>query len=118
MPHRYYFLSRPPGIGCQPDGFANREYWRPKQEIPGTERTAHGWVEYPEKLTAEQVEHWSFWIADVLERAEYVFAGKDWLRENYLSQPIEKLREYADEHRDLKAWAALVILEKGGKDND
>lgn len=44
--HRYYYLNRPPGTGCQPPGFSNRESWFPMQNIPGTEWYAYGWVEY------------------------------------------------------------------------
>ena len=44
------------------------------------------------------------------ERAEYVFwlEGDDWLRENYLSQPVDKLKEYAAKGGQ-KAAAALVL---------
>jgi len=45
-----------------------------------------------------------------LEQAEIVFDGEDWLRQDYLGQPIAMLEEYANEHYDHKAWAALVIL--------
>lgn len=54
-PHRYYFLNRPPSIGTHPTGEINRELWYPVQDIPGTERHAWGWVEYPEALEYEQV---------------------------------------------------------------
>jgi len=78
MAHRYYYLNRPPSIGCQPDGFVNREAWSPKQTIPGTEWTAHGWVEYPEPLEPYQVWKWEFRPADDAELDEYL----DWREEN------------------------------------
>ena len=68
---RYYYLNRPPGIGCQPDGFTERERWSPKREIPGTERTAHGWVEYLEKLDPYQIWKWEFYPADPVELEAY-----------------------------------------------
>ena len=58
---RYWFLLRPPGIGCMPHGWALKEYWQPTQKIPGTERYAHGWVEYTKSLAHEQV-----WFFDLL----------------------------------------------------
>lgn len=54
--YRYYLLNRPPGIGCQPDGFVDRETWLPSRKIPdGDYWHALGWVEYLRPLSMEEV---------------------------------------------------------------
>lgn len=106
----YLFRNRPPGIGCQPDGWVNRETWMPAKEIQ--DRFFLGQVEYAEPLPFEQVKRYELWPESELERAEYVFwledEDADWLRADYLAQPVEMLRQYAP--RDQKAQAALIIL--------
>ena len=74
--HRYYYLNRPPNIGCQPDGFMDREAWMPGHIVSG--RNCLGWVEYPEPLEPEQVWKWEFMPAD---DAEYD-AFWDWREEH------------------------------------
>ncbi len=112
MPSSYLYRNRPPGIGCQPDGFDAHETWLPGREVEG--RHFLGRVEYSQSLSWEQVKRYELWPEDELERAEMTFTreGKDsaWLREDYLAQSIGKLEAFAD--RDTKAWAALVILSR------
>jgi len=106
----YFYRNRPPSIGCQPDGWTGREEWLPAHEIDG--RHFLGQVEYADPLPFEQVQRYELWPESELERAEYTFwregGDADWLRTDYLAQPVKKLREYAP--RDVKARAALVIL--------
>ena len=80
---KYYYLSRPPGIGCQPDGDISREAWSPTKPIPPLptqtvddyRRPAHGFVLYAKPLSyyvawkhdllpAEETERlaWYLWI--------------------------------------------------------
>lgn len=68
---RYYYLSRPPAIGCQPAGFTDREAWMPVQDIPGTEWPAFGWVEYAKPLDFIQVWKYDLRPADADELARY-----------------------------------------------
>jgi len=107
----YLFRNRPPGIGCQPDGWVNRETWMPAKEIQ--ERFFLGQVEYAEPLPFEQVKRYELWPESELERAEMIFwlEGEDagWLRTDYLSQPLDRLEKYAARY-DQKAQAALIIL--------
>ncbi len=106
---KYYYCNRPPGIGCQPDGFTERETWLPAKEIDN--RLCFGYAVYPKPLAPEQVYRFDLRPESIVEQAEYVFwredSDSDWLKENYLSQPVGRLRDYAS--RDVKAWAALVL---------
>ena len=111
----YRYMCRPPGIGCQPDGFDpdTREMWLPAKEIDG--RHFFGRVEYPEPLPMEKIWHFDLWPEDEVERAELTFYREHedagWMREHYLEQPVEFLREHADRCRF--AAAALVLKEAG-----
>lgn len=107
---KYLYRSRPPGIGCQASGWVEREAWSPPRAHPAGSAGQHFWglVEYPEPLPRREVVRWELWPVDAKERAEMVFDGDEWLRENYLSQPVDKLWEYA-EKGDVEAKAALVL---------
>ncbi len=115
--HSYLFLSRPPGIGCQPDGddIDKRETWWPSRNVGGF--NCLGRAVWPARLSPRDVYLYTLRPESELERAELVFWDRqkneinEWLRNNYLSQPIEKLREYAKRRDGYKARAALVILE-------
>lgn len=119
--HYYLFLSRPPGIGCQPDGFDidSREAWLPRRDIGGIYCLGRcGWHE---KLSPRDVWHYSLRPESEIERAELVFwdhkdGFSEWLREDYMSQPDEFLKEYADKG-DNKAWAALVLKRQEEKEH-
>lgn len=112
----YLYLSHPPGIGCQPEGFDidSREVWMPSRKING--RNCLGRCGWEHPLEPRDIFHYSLRPESELERAELTFWDRDknetiaWLRGNYLRQPIEKLQRYAEEHHDVKAWAALIIL--------
>ena len=75
--HRYYYLNRPPAIGCQPDGFIDRESWMPAkpQLLIGKGRDPWhvlGWVEYPEPLAAELVWKWELWPHEAAQVSIYL----------------------------------------------
>ena len=79
--HRYYYLNRPPGISCQPDGFIDRERWAPAVTLNLGRRAvtrAHGFVEYPEPLEPAKVWKWELWPADDGEFDQY----QNWCNEN------------------------------------
>ena len=106
----YLMTSRPPGIGCQPDGWIERETWLPAHEVDG--RYFLGRVVYPERLSPEQVYRYELWPEDEVERAKLIFAREpEWIREDYMAQEVEFLEELAD--RDQLAWAALVLKSEG-----
>lgn len=102
---RYYYLLRPPSIGCQPQGGINREtftYFGPVEALDGMK--AHGWVEYDEPLEFDQIWRFDLMPANELERAKYrlwLYADRDpervqrWLNEcagkgiDWLSQQVD-----------------------------
>ncbi len=107
----YLYRNRPPWIGTQPDGYDKYTAWRPSQEHESGRKGQyfHGIVTYPEPLTLEQIERYELWSVNVRERAELAFYREDdWLRENYLSQPVNELKKYAA-RGDTLAKAALVL---------
>jgi hypothetical protein len=71
--YKYYYRNRPPGIGCQPDGFAEREQWLPAQDCPAGGGHCFGWVEYPARLSLDRVYRYDLVADDLLERAVYLF---------------------------------------------
>lgn len=103
----YLYSHRPPGIGCQPDGWTDRETWLPAKIIG--HRYFFGRVEYDGGLSFETVSRYELWPKSELERAEMVFWREDldWLRESYLTADEALLQEHAP--TDVKARAALVI---------
>jgi len=115
--HRYYFLNRPPGIATHPKGETRRQVWFPSRPMPGqVDRRVLGWVEYPEPLTHEQIWKWELAPADMGEQAEHVFwldgrydDDPEWLKKDYLAQPIDDLKRAYTEWKDDKAWAALIL---------
>jgi hypothetical protein len=76
--NRYYFLNRPPSIGTHPPGEGGRKVFDFMQEIPGTERYAHGWVEYSEPLDFALVWKYELFPGDPQEMETYW----DWRDEN------------------------------------
>ena len=109
---KYLYRSRPPSIGCQPEGFTNRETWLPGRQHPsGDGRYFLGLVGYPQPLPFEEVYRYELWPVDEVERAEMTFwlegdAAK-WLLRDYLSLSVEELQQCAG--TDLLAAAALVL---------
>jgi len=125
---RYYMLSRPPSIGTHPKGTIASAVWMPRQEIPGTQRVALGWIEYAQPLPMYDIWHYSLFCADVKERAMYVFwnkcreAGKldeneqmpedYWIFQSYMEHPIGELLDAYRRRRaggSLTVWAALIL---------
>jgi len=79
--YRYFYINRPPGIGCQPEGFVDREMWMPAKPqllIGRGEWNVLGWVEYPEPLDQEQI-----WLKELYPRNAWeVSLYLDWREEN------------------------------------
>jgi len=105
----YYYRNRPPGIGCQPDGFTRREdYYGAAQ---GRNTRYHGEVEYPEALTHEQVYKYELVPADTLEAALFDLREKgDWLIGDYAEAPVEVIEQCS--RNDTVAWWILRLREK------
>jgi len=105
----YYYLNRPPGIGCQPGGFDpdTRETYLPGRYVKG--RHVLGKVEYPKRLPAEEVHRYDLFPADVRERAELVLARETCqaIKDEYLQTDNDRLVEFKD--NDVLAWAVLVL---------
>ena len=79
--YRYFYINRPPGIGCQPVGFVDRETWMPTRThkgVGGNTRHFYGWVEYTEPLEPEQIWKWEFEPRNAWEVNQYW----DWREEN------------------------------------
>ena len=114
MSFTYYYRNRPPGIGCQPDGFDlyTREYWCPRKEIDGV--PYHGVVSYPTPLTPEQIWQYELRPADLVEYAEFIFwedgrADNVDMREDYLNTDRADLESMSQFSK--LAQAALTILD-------
>jgi len=76
--YRYYYLLRPPGIGCQPDNFVDRKGGREQMTlIGGRNWTIHGWVDYTQPLKAEELYKWDLWPHNAAEVVNYL----DWKEE-------------------------------------
>jgi hypothetical protein len=76
MPHKYFYLSRPPSYAHQPDGFSNRDGGCPSRNWPtaqGGQCWCFGFVEYPEPLPFAEVNHWDLLPDDPVEWAHYEF---------------------------------------------
>jgi hypothetical protein len=123
---RYYYEFRPPGIGCQPDGWTKREGGLPKTTftVPSglrdkseLEISAFGWVEYEDKLTFDQMFKKDLIPHNPQERARYYMWVRnnrnqetaDWLIEDYQAQGYDWLVENAK--TDPTAYCALVLYQ-------
>ena len=111
--YEYYYLSRPPGIGCQPPGFDpdTRETWVPRRETSGS--YYWGKVSYPEGLSHEEICRYNLRPVDQVEYAHHVFWEKDaesW-EDEYLAQDLSLLYQMIIQSGSILAQAALVILE-------
>lgn len=82
--NRYFYTLRPPGIGCQPDGFTARQAEVPRRTsvtpslelagrlvAKGVEINNFGWVEYTEPLTLDQMFRFDLLPCDTLKLLEY-----------------------------------------------
>lgn len=107
----YYLISRPPGIGCQPNYATKREAWQPPQQIG----LRHFWgvVEYEDPLPFEKIKRYELWDVSPLNRAKMVL-------ENTQAQVVrgyvkawhenrERVEKYA-QGRDRVAWAIALIM--------
>ena len=103
---KYYYINRPPSIGCQPDGWIEREGWRPRRDVNG--RPFHGFAVYEQKLTPKQIWQYELYPEDIMERAKQVFYNEpEALYNDYMTTPIEALKEWANTCRYCQA--ALIL---------
>ena len=102
---RYLYLNRPPGIGCQPDGYTEIKHYWPRREYVEAqgdagiyEQPVYGWVDYPEPLTPYQCWKWDFLPVDRVESFVITLsrlALGDWALRTYWELPDAELEEYA-----------------------
>lgn len=93
---RYYLKSRPFMIGTapDPDKITLTENWNPSKE----NNYSYGFVEYSEKLSFENIHHYSLEPENAVEKAEYVF----WKRSDYSHEKAEQLKKlYLEESIDI-----------------
>ena len=82
---KYLYTSRPPGIGCQPDGFTDREVWMPGREVDG--RHYLGVAEYDGRLKFEDIAAYELMPEDKEERIVYSAWKQQlgwWIMDDYL----------------------------------
>lgn len=110
MPSRYWYVNRPGGIGCQPDGSVNRNTFCPSKETPEYYgMRTYGWVEYAEPLTPYDAWRFDLVPVDVSEqlyRMCWLHSNKNdaeakWLMEDYMSATDETLKMCNDGMADL-----------------
>ena len=70
--YKYFFLNRPPGIGCQPEGHTHLETWIPKQHPEEFPRGAWGYALYPAPLSLLDIWKKELYPANPLEKAVYL----------------------------------------------
>ena len=118
--YRYFYLSRPPDIGCQPDGWLNREGGLPKKiyEVNGVFQNSFGAIEYPSLLPFEVSDKYDLMPADPKENALlhlWLWSDRNHADANlrisrYMSQmTLEELREAAKEN----ASAYFILVAQG-----
>lgn len=120
--NKYYYLLRPPGIGCQPDNSVEREMWYPVGLIPGgSGRHAHGWVTYNDPLPRETVWRFDLLPDDTIEQLNYFLwlqadrkeAEMQWFIEDYTAVGLEELGRLR-ERGDFVAELVLGLIEARG----
>jgi hypothetical protein len=125
--NRYYYLLRPPDIGCQPDGFAYRDGGLPRKTIKtsnGDYVDAFGWVEYYTPLSFEQVWKYDLQPDNPVERGRFTLwldCGRDeqYAREverDYISQTLEWLETESRYNTAAFAVAMIKRALEGGQD--
>ncbi len=110
----YLYRTRPPGLGCQPNGWIEREAWHPSREHEAGSEEQYFWghVTYAGPLTFPEIDRYELWPVSLTERAQYAFWGKgddaEWLYESYMAADADLLREHV-QRGDTLAKAALVL---------
>lgn len=117
MSFKYFYINRPAGYGCQPDGFSRYEAWIPAREVVGLGyRSFLGEVEYPIRLAAVDVWKYDLIPADPVERAKYnlwlncdrnAIEAADVFAE-YRSLGLDVLKVRADDPDAFDPYPALV----------
>ena len=122
---KYYYLSRPPGIGCQPDGWANREVFSPARGPDDYGRVVHGWVKYEGPLDYCMVWKYDLIPADLGERARFLLArefidfgqqGQGQNQQQVIQVVDGVIKEYIDRYGVLRlsatsSYAGSYVLE-------
>lgn len=86
--HKYFFLNRPPGIGCQPSGFSELVTWFPKEFPEDFPRGAFGFALYPNPLPLKDI----------------------WAKELFPADPLQRMVYIAWEDCDKDSWQAAIFL--------
>lgn len=115
---RYYYQLRPPGIGCQPNGYLRWETFDFIQEVEDLPGRYHGFVEYPEPIDTYDAWRFDLTPADPVEQARMKFishAGGDAeeaaaFLKRLLDKGEEELSKMANVSPGTYYKAALVIL--------
>lgn len=115
MPYKYFYLNRPPGIGCQPSGYSERETWYPKQFRDEFPRGAWGWVTYPERLKLYDAWAKDLFPADPVEQLCY----RAWQDDRDPEKALRFLKKYFNLDASVlktmadRSYEAELILETG-----
>lgn len=98
--------NRPIMIGTVPktEKITKQENFAKLKEVPGENIRAFGWVEYPEKLTFEDIYNYELYPRDDVEYANYMFWYKsdknseeaERIKRRYLDLPLEELEKWKD----------------------
>lgn len=116
--HRYYLCNRPPMYGTMEPGYTSYHSFDYPKHVPEMMgRLEHGWVEYPEKLTCEQVWKWEYVPADKLEFYHYMAwkmadrnsKAAECMIQDYRNAPLEQLKKA--ESYDNWAYLTLRLME-------
>ena len=105
---RYLYTSRPPSIGCQPDGFTNREVWIPSHEVDG--RHYLGVAEYDKPLDFKDIRAYELMPEEKGERLVYMALRAElewWVFQDYYQADEDVVKSAAA--RDFTAYLVTEI---------
>lgn len=110
--YTYYYVNRPPGMGCQPDGWVEREDYfgrTDRQHSP-----YHGHVRYDRRLTLDEIYRYELEPNDLVEGALYHLRDElpYWINEYVEADPIE-VKRFAEKHDKVAHW--IHLLRQGGR---
>lgn len=114
---KYFYINRPAGYGCQPDGFDRHEAWIPARSVEGLgDRAFLGEVEYPIRLSPVDVWKYDLLPADPVERAKYALwlnCDRDAVEAErvfveYRSLGLDELKKRVDDLDSFDPYPAIV----------
>ena len=115
--NRYFYLLRPPSIGCQPEGFTDRQGGLPKKDwemSSGQSLHAFGYVEYFKPLKFEQIWRYDLLPDNDVERARLYFwekAGRDARRAKEIeSEYIAQGEAWLEENKRLDPACIMALI--------